>query len=68
MKIKNKKSKIITVCRECFKTFNEKKEFCNKCYSANLISNNEIEFSKLPDIPSSLEVEQTEVLIKVKPK
>jgi len=43
MKIKNKKSKIITVCRECFKTFNEKKEFCNKCYSANLISNNEIE-------------------------
>ena len=43
MKIKNKKSKIITVCRECFKTFNEKKEFCNKCYSANLVSNNEIE-------------------------
>ena len=32
------------------------------------ISNNEIEFSKLPEIPNSLEVEQTEVLIKVKPK
>ncbi|MEC7676827.1 MAG: transcriptional repressor [Pseudomonadota bacterium] len=32
------------------------------------ISNSEIEFSKLPDIPNSLEVEQTEVLIKVKPK
>ena len=43
MKIKNKKFKIITLCRECLKTFNEKKEFCNKCYSANLISNNEIE-------------------------
>jgi len=32
------------------------------------ISNSEIEFSKLPEIPNSLEVEQTEVLIKVKPK
>ena len=43
MKIKNKDIKIISICRECFKTFNIKKEFCDKCYSANIISNYEIE-------------------------
>tara|TARA_Y100000817_G_C16684532_1_gene467516 strand:+ start:241 stop:636 length:396 start_codon:yes stop_codon:yes gene_type:complete len=32
------------------------------------IHNSEIEFSKLPDIPDNLELEQTEVLIKVKPR
>ena len=43
MKIKNKDLKIVSVCRECFKTFNIKKEFCDKCYSVNIISNDEIE-------------------------
>ena len=43
MKIKNKDIKIVSVCRECFKTFNIKKEFCDKCYSVNIISNDEIE-------------------------
>ncbi|MDB3972984.1 transcriptional repressor [Gammaproteobacteria bacterium] len=32
------------------------------------ISNNKIEFSKIPNIPDHLELEQTEVLIKVKNK
>jgi Fur family iron response transcriptional regulator len=32
------------------------------------ISNNKIEFSKIPNIPDHLELEQTEVLIKVKIK
>ena len=32
------------------------------------ISNEKISFSKLPDIPKNLSVEQTEVLIKVKNK
>ena len=43
MKIKNKDLKIVSVCRECFKTFIIKKEFCDKCYSVNIISNDEIE-------------------------
>ena len=43
MKIKNKDIKIVSVCRECFKTFIIKKEFCDKCYSVNIISNDEIE-------------------------
>ena len=43
MKIKNEDIKIVSVCRECFKTFNIKKEFCDKCYSVNIISNYEIE-------------------------
>ena len=43
MKIKNEDINIVSVCRECFKTFNIKKEFCDKCYSVNIISNYEIE-------------------------
>tara|TARA_B100001989_G_scaffold13481_1_gene8410 strand:+ start:287 stop:1564 length:1278 start_codon:yes stop_codon:yes gene_type:complete len=43
MKITNKDIKIVSVCRECFKTFIIKKEFCDKCYSVNIISNDEIE-------------------------
>ena len=43
MKIKNKDIKIVSICRECFKTFIIKKEFCDKCYSVNIISNDEIE-------------------------
>ena len=43
MKIRNEDIKIVSICRECFKTFNIKKEFCDKCYSVNIISNYEIE-------------------------
>ncbi len=43
MKIKKDKINIVSICRECFKTFNEKKEFCENCYSAKILNNKEIE-------------------------
>ena len=43
MKIKKDKINIVSICRECFKTFNEEKEFCENCYSAKILNNEEIE-------------------------